>query len=66
MNYRAYEEVKPNGVTLLTVFFDDEIRWSVMKDGCILFNESIEGKYSLRKALVIAREQERVGMEAAR
>lgn len=66
MTPRCYEELKPNGVTLITTFVDDEIRWSVVKDGHILFNQALAGKYSLRKALVIGREQERIAEEAAR
>jgi hypothetical protein len=62
---RTYEEQMANGVVSVVTFADDEIRYSVTKNGVILYNEAIVGKYSTRKAAQLAREQYEVASRAA-
>ena len=63
---RSYDEHMPNGVVSTVTFADDEIRYSVTKDGSILYNQAIVGKYSFRLAARFAREQYEVATKAAR
>lgn len=61
---RTYEEQMRNGVVCIVTFADDEIRYSVTKNGVILFNKAIIGKYSARYAAQLAREQYEVASRA--
>jgi hypothetical protein len=67
---RTYVEQKPNGVQAITTIVTDndggEIRYSVTKDGVIIFNKAVEGHYSYRLALELSRAQEQCANEAAR
>jgi hypothetical protein len=62
---RTYSELMPNGVVSILTFDEDEIRYSVVKDDVILYNEAIVGKYSARRAAQLAREQYEVASRAS-
>lgn len=62
---RIYEEHMENGVVSTVAINDDEIRYSVTKNGEIRYNQAIVGRYSTRLAARYAREQHEVATRAA-
>lgn len=69
---RTYTEQRTNGVVVETTLIDAdvaeerEIRWAVKKNGTILFNKALTGRYNGRVAKQITREQEEVARNASR